>query len=119
MQTQLGPMSLRVLQMQQRLETVEKQRPSLGAPFTPPAEVLLSLGSAHFRSGNRDAAETHWKAAIEANPRLGEAHNNLAVIYMQTGRFAEAESELNAAEKNGVRVNPQFKDDLRRARAER
>jgi tetratricopeptide (TPR) repeat protein len=119
MQAQLGPMSLRVMQAQRHLEQVEKQRPPLGAPFTPPAEVLLSLGSALFKSGNSAAAETEWKAAIDANPGLGEAHNNLAVVYMQTGRYTDAEEALKAAEKNGVRVNPQFKDDLRKARDER
>ena len=32
---------------------------------------------------------------------------------MQTGRLAEAEQELALAEKNGFRVNPQFKTDLK------
>jgi Flp pilus assembly protein TadD len=79
--------------------------------------VLLSLGSAHFRNGEPDAAEAEWKAAIEVNPKLGEAHNNLAVIYMTTGRLKEAEAEVKAAEKTGFRVNPQFKDDLKQRAA--
>lgn len=119
MQMQLGPTSLRVMQVQRRLDLIEKQVPPLGAPFTPPAEVLLSLGSALFKSGNTAAAEAQWKAAVDANPALGEAHNNLAVVYMQTGRYSDAEEALKAAEKNGVRVNPQFRDDLQKARAER
>jgi hypothetical protein len=37
---------------------------------------------------------------------------------MQTGRLADAEREIKLAEKNGFRVNPQFKDDLKaRAKA--
>jgi Tfp pilus assembly protein PilF len=116
---QQGGTRLRVLQLQQRLDTLENQRPSLRSPFTPPAEVLLSLGSAQFKNGDPVGAETQWKAAVEANPKLGEAHNNLAVIYMQTGRYKEAEDELKAAEKSGVRVNPQFKDDLKKARDRR
>jgi Tfp pilus assembly protein PilF len=119
MTAQLGPGSLRVVQLEQQLTAVENQRPSLGAPFTPAAEVLLSLGSALFKSGDRAAAEAQWKAAIDANPSLGEAHNNLAVIYMEAGRYAEAEEELKIAESKGLRVNPQFKDDLTRAKAER
>jgi hypothetical protein len=47
------------------------------------------------------------------NPKYGEAHNNIAVIYMQTGRLAAAEQEVKLAEKNGFRVNPQFKTDLK------
>jgi len=51
--------------------------------------------------------------AVEVNPKYGEAHNNLAVIYMQTGRLTEAEQEMKLAEKNGFGVNPQFKTDLK------
>ncbi|HMF95870.1 MAG TPA: tetratricopeptide repeat protein [Vicinamibacterales bacterium] len=102
---------------EQHLADLEKQRTSLNGGYRPPAEVLLSLGSAFFRNGEREAAETEWKAAIEVNPKLGEAHNNLAVIYMTSGRFKEAEAEVKAAEKNGFRVNPQFKEDLKRAAA--
>ena len=42
-------------------------------------------------------------------------HNNLAVVYMQTGRLAEADAEIKAAEKTGFRVNPQLKEDLKKA----
>jgi tetratricopeptide (TPR) repeat protein len=57
---QQGGQRLRALQLQQRLDTLENQRPSLRAPFTPPAEVLLSLGSAQFKSGDLVEAETQW-----------------------------------------------------------
>lgn len=100
---------------EQHLADLEKQRTSLGSGYRPPAEVLLSLGSAHFRNGDRAAAETEWKAAVEVNPGFGEAHNNLAALYTQSGRFAEAEAEIKAAEKAGFRVNPQLKEDVRKA----
>jgi hypothetical protein len=35
---------------------------------------------------------------------------------MLTGRLAEAESEIKAAEKAGFKVNPQLKDDLKKAK---
>jgi tetratricopeptide (TPR) repeat protein len=104
---------------EQHLADLEKQRTSLNTGYRPPAEVLLSLGSAFFRTGDRDAAETEWKAAVDVNPKLGEAHNNLAVIYMTSGRYKEAEDEVKAAEKTGFRVNPQFKEDLKKAAAGR
>ena len=100
---------------EQHLHDLEAQRSSLIGGFHPPAEALLSLGSAHFRNGDSEAAETEWKAAIDVNPKLGEAHNNLAVIYLQTGRYPQAESEIKAAEKSGFRVNPQLKQDLKKA----
>ena len=107
------PMML--MYVQQQLAALEKTRASTDATYRPPPEVLLALGSAFFRNGDRDAAEVEWRAAIEVNPKLGEAHNNLAVIYMTSGRYSEAEAEVKAAEKTGFRVNPQFKEDLKKA----
>ena len=73
-----------LLALEQRLRDLENQRSSAGGAFRPSAEVLLALGSAYFRNGDRDAAEAMWKASLDANPKYGEAHNNIAVIYMQT-----------------------------------
>ena len=101
------------LQLEQHLHDLENQRTSVGGVFRPPAEVLLALGSAHFKDGSRDAAETEWKAATELNPKLGEAHNNLAVVYMTTGRLDEAAREITLAEKTGYPVNPGLKDELK------
>jgi tetratricopeptide (TPR) repeat protein len=104
---------MKLLQAEQRLRDLEDQRHTTNEAFRPPAETLLALGSAQFRDGDRDGAEANWKAAVGVNPKYGEAHNNLAVIYMQTGRLDEAEQELKLAEKNGFNVNPQFKSDLK------
>jgi tetratricopeptide (TPR) repeat protein len=98
---------------EQHLQDLEMQKTSIGGGFRAPAEVLLSLGSAYFRNGDREAAEVQWKAAVDVNPKLAEAHNNLAVIFMQTGRLDASEDEMKLAEKNGFRVNPQFKQDLK------
>jgi Tfp pilus assembly protein PilF len=117
--TQAGQ-GLRATQAEARMRDLERQKSSMEAAFQPPAEVLLALGSALFRNGDAQAAAVQWEAAIGSNPKLGEAHNNLAVVYMQSGRLADAERELKLAEKNGFRVNPQFKDDLKaRVKAER
>jgi tetratricopeptide (TPR) repeat protein len=107
---------LQATRAEQHLLDIDKQRSSLSTGYRPPAEVLLSLGSAHFRNGDRDAAEAEWKASVEVNPKLGEAHNNLAVVYLQTGRVPEAEAAIKAAEKARFRVNPQPKDDVKKAR---
>lgn len=107
-----------MLGLEQRLRDLENQRHQTGGAFQPPPQALVALGSAYFRNGDRDAAEAQWLAAIDANPKLGEAHNNIAVIYMQTGRFERALQELTLAEKAGFKVNPQFKADLKeRAKA--
>ena len=75
--------------------------------------MLLSLGSAHFRSGKLASAESAWKVALEVNPAFGEVHNSLAVVYMMTERFKEAEDEVKQAERAGFKVNPQLKNDLK------
>ena len=90
-----------------------------GAPEPTPAWISLALGSAYFRSDALPDAEREYRAAIDVDPKLGEAHNNLAVVYLQTGRHAEADAEIKAAEKSGFRVNPQLKEDVKKALARR
>ena len=72
----------------------------------------MALGSAYFRLNQLADAEREYKAAIDTNPAFGEAHSNLAVVYYVTGRIAEADAALKAAEKAGFRVNPKLKDDI-------
>lgn len=110
---------LRIIQLEEEIAVLKRRKTPLESPYEPPAEVLLALGSAYFRNGERDDAETQWKAAVAVNPKLGDAHNNLAVIYMQTERYDLAEQEITLAEKSGFHVNPQFKDDLKKRRAGR
>lgn len=79
-----------------------------------PAFVSLALGSAYFRTGKLREAEEAYLAAVSTDPRIGEAHNNLAVVYYETGRFREAEQAVRAAEKAGVKVHPDLKSDIAR-----
>jgi tetratricopeptide (TPR) repeat protein len=99
------------IQMQiQELESRKSRRGSL--PPRVPAGLSMALGSAYFRLNDVANAEQEYKAAIEVNPNFGEAHSNLAVVYLVTGRATEAESEVKAAEKAGFRVNPKLKEDI-------
>jgi tetratricopeptide (TPR) repeat protein len=112
-------LALRATQLEQQLQNVENSKTSVETAFHPPAEVLLALGSALFHDNRLSEAESEWRAAIEVNPKLGEAHNNLAALYLMTGRLDESEREMKAAESSGYRVNPQMKEDLKKARAKR
>jgi tetratricopeptide (TPR) repeat protein len=89
-----------------------------GAPPIP-TWISIALGSAYFRTGAMADAEREYRAAVAVDPKLGEAHNNLAVVYLLTRRFDDAESEIKAAEKAGFKVNPQLKEDLKKASARR
>jgi Flp pilus assembly protein TadD len=84
-----------------------------------PAWISLALGSAYFRSGSMADAEREYRETLRADPKIGEAHNNLAVVCLQTGRFQEADVELKAAERAGFRVNPRLKEDVKKALAAR
>lgn len=99
--------------IEQRIKEMEQERKlEPGGTFHTPAFVLLAMGSAHFRNGEREAAEAEWRAAIEESPKLGEAHNNLAVLYMTSGRKAAAKNSVKLAEQAGFRVHPQLKADI-------
>ena len=79
----------------------------------------MALGSAYFRSGALADAEREYKEAVKVNPKFGEAHNNLAAVYLMTDRAEPAEEEVKLAEKSGFRVNPQLKEDIKKRRAAR
>jgi len=101
-----------IRQMEERVRDLERMGQSGGVGYDVPAEVPFSLGSAYYRAGSLSDAEREYQAALKANPKLGEAHSNLAVIYLLTERPAEAKKEIQAAEKAGYRVNPQLKKDI-------
>jgi tetratricopeptide (TPR) repeat protein len=119
-QLQSGPQSLAV---QDQLRQVQEQKRQIQEFITRgnsmtitsgvPAWVSLSLGSAYFRSGKLADAETEYKAAISADPRSGEAHSNLAVVYLESERFNEALASINAAKKTGFKVNPELERAIR------
>jgi tetratricopeptide (TPR) repeat protein len=111
MQSQPGR-GLRVQQGQQRLQDLERSRTANGGAFEAPAGVLLALGSAYFRQGNRDLAVKYWGDAVRVNTRLGEAWNNLAAVYAATGQRREAELAVRNAEDAGFRVHPRLKEGI-------
>jgi len=105
------------VKIEDRIRTLESmQNRDLQDANRVPAELYLALGSAYFRQEKLADAEREYREAVRVNPRLGAAHNNLAVIFLLTGRIQEAETSMKLAEKNGFRVNSQFKADLKAAK---
>lgn len=105
---------VRALRMeQQRLETQQSISRSRDIGENPvPAFLSFALGSAYFRSGRLADAEREYKLTVHDDPKAGEAYSNLAVVYLETGRFEDAERAVKAAEKAGFRVHPGLKDEL-------
>jgi tetratricopeptide (TPR) repeat protein len=86
-----------------------------GGEMRVPAGVYLALGSAYFRQQKLQDAEREYRLALKSNPKMGEAHNNLAVILFMTERLDEARQELELAKKARFKVNPKFEEDLKNA----
>ena len=108
----------RLSQIDDQIRQLESmRRREIGAAPVTPAYISVALGSAYFRTSAFPDAEREWRAALAVDPGLGEAHNNLAVVLMLTGRFDEAEREVALAEKSGHRVSEAFKADLKTRKA--
>jgi tetratricopeptide (TPR) repeat protein len=115
-QTQPIREEIRRLEEQKRqVDDMDRVR-SQSQPVAVPAFVSLSRGSAYFRSGKLAEAEKAYLDAVAADPKAGEAHNNLAVVYMETGRLDDAERAVRDAEKAGFRVQTALKDEIKARR---
>jgi Flp pilus assembly protein TadD len=106
------------IQLQERRRLLEQQQEKDAVnPVAVPAELSIALGSAYFRQRKLDHAEREYEAAIDAGDQTGTAQNNVAVIYMMTGRYDEAKQSVQWAEEAGFRVDPRFKEDLEKRAA--
>ena len=61
------------------------------------AHVNLFMGEFYFTSGELDKAIPYFEQAIIQNPKLAEAHFDLARLYYQQGNFNAAKSEVSLA----------------------
>jgi tetratricopeptide (TPR) repeat protein len=103
-----------IFKLEARIADLERMKMrGLGTDQVPSA-VSLALGSAYFRTGELGDAEREYNAAIRVNPKFGEAHNNLAVVYMMTNRLVEAEREVKLAEAAGYPVAQGLKDEIKK-----
>jgi tetratricopeptide (TPR) repeat protein len=119
-QVQTGPQTIQtqdqmrqLLEQKRQVQDIIARGNNINVEASVPAWVSLSLGSAYFRSGKLADAEREYKATIEADKRSGEALNNLAVVFLETGRIAEAEASLSNAKKVGFKVNPQLEQAIK------
>lgn len=106
-------MDAQTVKIEERIRLLESMRMKGQEAMRVPPEVYVGLGSAYFRQNNLKDAEAAYGKAVAGNKKLGAAHNNLAVIYMLSGRFPEANASIKAAEQAGFRVDPRLKADLK------
>jgi Flp pilus assembly protein TadD len=113
-QNQNASLYVRELQTEiARLEQMRDRDMNMTVDATVPFFVPMALGAAYFRSGQMPQAEREYKAALASNPSSGETYNNLAVLYLVTGRADEAEKSVAQAKKAGFKVNPQLEQDIK------
>jgi tetratricopeptide (TPR) repeat protein len=112
-----GRASMEIQEWEAELRSLELAAEDTGPAPLPPA-LLLALGSAYFRTGRLPEAEREYKAAIDAQPKLGEARSNLAVILLMTGRAKEAQEQVKLAKKHGFKPPAGLVADIEKAVAE-
>jgi len=100
----------------QQLQAIEP--PNREAASEPPGEVYFYIGNALFQLNRRPEALEAWETCRDKSPKFAMVHNNLALVYMMSGRLEAAKESLAKAEELGFPVNPQFKQDLDKAIAE-
>ena len=81
------------------------------------AALALALAHAHFGAGALEAAEREFRDAVALEPENADAHCGLVVTLANLLRLDEAERELQAAEKAGVRLSPSVRDEIEKRRA--
>jgi tetratricopeptide (TPR) repeat protein len=100
------------IQTEIRLLENRRGRRDHDSPPPVPAGLSMALGSAYFRLGRHEDAEREYKAAVAVTPSFGEAHSNLAALYLVTERYDLADAEVKAAEKSGFKVHPGLKSEI-------
>jgi tetratricopeptide (TPR) repeat protein len=86
-----------------------------------PDELALEmgLGNAAYAVGDRHAAESAFRRATRKHPDAAPAFNNLAVLLIEDGRWAEAYSAAQRAVALGEPWTEQSLATLRRVEAQR
>jgi len=78
---------------------------SVAPTSTIPANYYYLHGNILFRLKDYANARKQYLAAIQTNPRHGEAYNNLANLYYMSGRYEDALDYLNQSISSGAKVN--------------
>ncbi|MDO9694391.1 MAG: tetratricopeptide repeat protein [Candidatus Latescibacteria bacterium] len=93
------------------LETAAAERPDVAGTWT-------NLGAALIALQRHEDAETALRRALALPQAGGQAHRNLAVVLLRTGRGREAAAELAAARDAGVAIPASLAEAVAAAAAE-
>lgn len=80
------------------------------APHDPLGQIVM--GTICFRLGQSSQAESHFKAAINADPMLSEPYFNLAVLHARAKRLDDAREYYSLALERGAVPDPSLEKTL-------
>jgi tetratricopeptide (TPR) repeat protein len=83
--------------------------------FEVPAAYLFAHGNFLFKSRRWSEAAARYRLAVERNPRLAAAWNNLLSSLLLAGQGDEARAWLERAVQAGVDVNPGLRREVEKA----
>ena len=92
--------------LRHQIDEIDRDRGSVSATElrAMPAEYFFVHGNILLRMNRLIDAEPQYLRAIEANPKYGEAFNNLASLYYQAGRLDDARKTIELARGRGLPV---------------
>ena len=110
----------KIQQAEVRLERLQHELTTAQPPeeIPRPPELPFFIGTALMNLERFDEAVASFRRAIAQRPAYGEAHNNLAVIHYYRKEYPDAWREVHAAERAGIVVNSQFREELKVMAAE-
>ncbi len=115
--SQRSAIQQRISQLQASLGTPEmvQQRQDQSEILTMPGDYYYIHGNILFKMNKYQEAMDQYLKAIEAEPRHGNAYNNIANLYFMSQQYDKALEYLEKAEANGAKVNPEFKKAVLKA----
>lgn len=81
-----------------KMEAPAEMKPApLTAPASSAGQKANAEGVTHAQQGHWDVAESHFRKALEADPKLAEAHYNLGLALDKLDRHDEAKAAFEKA----------------------
>ena len=78
------------------------------------AKSQLLLATLRYRLGRLGEAESHFKAAINADPMPSEPYYNLALLCSRDRRFEDAKNYYQQALERGAQPDPKLEETIRK-----